>query len=155
METKNLNYIAILGCSNTESTIQRAVVEKLTDEIVLRNMGICSNTIITPIYFAFRQAKLVSGNTWLVSNAEISHKDRHLCDILEIVSTPIDKYNLIAKLCIGGIVISGGIETGCIADCFLRINKNIVAITGITDLENLSSHIPIKSNIENALMTIM
>ncbi|MBV1908270.1 MAG: hypothetical protein KUG78_03055 [Kangiellaceae bacterium] len=138
MNIRSLDYIGILGYSESSSDVLRSKVEQLTSQIVMHGMGICAGSILGPVYFAFRQAKLLSGNTRLVSSSSISHKDRHLCDILEMVSTQEEKHELIARVCIGGIIVSDDFQTKHLINCFENENKKVQHLSDI-NVKNLSN----------------
>lgn len=128
MNIRTLDYVGILGYSEQHDPNKIHSIERLTRSISLHGFGICAGCISGPFYFAFRQAKIQKANTRLISNTGVSHFKRHLCDILEMVSDPLHKNELIARVCIGGIVISGGIGTSHLTECFLKAKKSVIAI---------------------------
>ncbi|MEE8059324.1 MAG: hypothetical protein V3T17_16030 [Pseudomonadales bacterium] len=155
MNSRSLDYIGILGYSTEVSQETRQSIESLTRAITLHGLGICAGCITGALYFAFREAKLVAGHTWLINQSEVSHTDRHLCDILEMVADPIVKHQSIAQVCIGGIVVSGGMETRHLVECFLERNKPVLAISKDIEQAGLSSNSHIKSNYNQTIKQIL
>lgn len=125
MNVRSLNYIGILGYSDTTSKKKKTLIEELTSHIVMHGMGICAGSVHGPSYLALRQAKLLAGNTRLISEIKISHCDRQLCDILEMVNSFEEKHDLIAKVCVAGIVVAKGIETEHLMNCFKERKKQL------------------------------
>ena len=125
MNVRSLDYIGILGYSDRTSKKKQTSIEELTSHIVMHGMGICAGSVLGPVYFALRQAKLLSGNTRVISENKISHSDRHLCDILEMVNGLEEKHNLISKVCVAGIVVTKGIETEHLVNCFEKRKKQV------------------------------
>lgn len=125
MHIRSLDYIGILGYSDTTSKKKQASIEELTSHIVMHGMGICAGSVLGPVYFALKQAKLLAGNTRLISESKISYSDRHLCDILEMVSSLEEKHELISKVCVSGIVIAESIETEHLIRCFESKEKQV------------------------------
>ena len=145
MNVRSLDYIGILGYSDRTSKKKQTSIEELTSHIVMHGMGICAGSVLGPVYFALRQAKLLAGNTRLVSESKISHSDRHLCDILEMVNNLEEKHNLISKVCVAGIVVAKGIETEHLINCFKERNKQVHYLSDLNIRE--------RSNIEILLST--
>lgn len=107
----------------------------------MHGMGICAGSVLGPVYFALRQAKLLSGNTRVISEGRISHSDRHLCDILEMVNSLEEKNNLISKVCVAGIVVAKGIETEYLVNCFKERKKEVHYLSDLNIREMSNIHI--------------
>ncbi len=150
-----LDYIGILGFNNKTSDKHRTEMESLTENIVLNGFGVCAGSISGPLFFAFRKAKQLSGTTRLIINSELTYIERNLCDILEMVSDPLTKHELMANVCLGGIIVSGGLETAHLVDCFIRSGKPVVGLKKYIKMGDFSNQISYQPDIKIALERLL
>jgi len=153
-----LNYIAILGFTQTPPERNEAMAFKAGQELASLGFGIAAGNLFGTLKQAFNGAKQNRGITLaIIEQAQIFYGHQN-CDILEIVPSIKMKHAMIADLCCGALVIGGGSGTLKVVQQFLARDKPVVAIentSGITNNElrqtTLSTKVKLYPDLNSAI----
>lgn len=140
MRASPVDYIGIISCQlqQKHSEVRKRIIgESISRNILINGFGLCAGTITEPVSYAFKFAKRHSGITRLITETDVQFNQRHLCDILELVQNDLQKHELISDVCIGGLVVSDGLEVSHLAQCFINKSKPVVAVNSIVDTTKL------------------
>ena len=154
---QSMNFIAILGFAKQIDSRQALLAEEAARKISERGCGVGVGNVSGTFEHALNSAKSSKGITMAIIEQDVCCRDLQNCDILQIVSSQIDKHKALANQCSGALVIGGGHGTLKLIDEFLENQKRIVAIAnsgGIVPKE-LNASIEIRDDVDSALRSLM
>ena len=149
-----VDYIGILSCqmeSPVSEIRERLAGESISQSILVNGFGLCAGTIAKPVSYIFEYAKRHNCVTRLITDKDVPFNQRHLCDILELVQDDVQKHELISRVCIGGLVISKGLEIKHLSQCFIHYGKPVAAIKELVNPKQLPSQVEVFSDLMEAI----
>ncbi|MEH6345369.1 MAG: hypothetical protein V7785_09810 [Bermanella sp.] len=141
MQINSTNYIALLGFADYCSEENIRMVQEVTLEIAQLGYGICMGNISGTFHWALEKMAEYQGESLLVLERELQqpvYGEVLLVDSVEL------KHQLIARMCVGAIVIGGAQGTAHIVKCVLDLAKPIAVVDGSGSLVNRLTYPAIK-----------
>ncbi len=124
------------------------MVEEVTMEIAHLGYGICMGNTSGTFQCALEKMTEYKGKSLVILERDLP-RPTDLCDQVLVVENADLKHQLIAKLCVGAIVIGGALGTAHLVKCILDLAKPIAVIDGSGSLVNRLTYPAIKM-VDNA-----
>lgn len=148
MQADSSGYIAILGFADYCSEENIKMVEEVTMGVAQLGYGICVGNTSGTFQCALKKMTEYQGKSLVILERGLPRPTTCYDQVLVVESADL-KHQLIAKLCVGAIVIGGAQGTAHLVKCILDLAKPIAVIDGSGSMVNRLTY-PVIKMVNNA-----